>query len=108
MLAGCGEELAPLRFQTGDVTGRVTYRGEPVATGWIEFEPVGGTVGNVRTARLGADGRFAASGVAVGRNQVKISRANPPLPDKYSTGDTVLFIDVRARTETVFTLDLKE
>jgi hypothetical protein len=48
------------------VDGKVSQRGKPVTRGWIEFIPVDGTVGRMRSARLHRDGTFHATKVPVG------------------------------------------
>ncbi len=53
---GCSEELGPERFPTTRVAGIVVEGGRPVAGGWIEVIPTDGTVGNIRSARIGTDG----------------------------------------------------
>lgn len=77
---GCGEELGPVRRETNWVRGRVLERGEPLGGGWIEFLPVEGTVGNLRSAPIGKDGRFVADGVAVGVNLVGFVGAPIQIP----------------------------
>jgi hypothetical protein len=79
--AGCNEELGPVRFATTRVTGEVREGGRPVAGGWIEFIPIEGTVGNLRSAPIGADGRFAVTGVAVGRNAISLVNAPARWPE---------------------------
>ena len=44
----------------------------PVTRGWIEFVPVDGTVGRMRSAPLLADGTFHATKVPVGLNLVRL------------------------------------
>jgi hypothetical protein len=75
---GCREELGPEPMPTTRVVGRVHIRSTPVGGGWIEFFPVDGTIGKMRSARLRPDGTFEADSVAVGRNAIQI--AHPPLP----------------------------
>jgi hypothetical protein len=58
------------------VTGRVTEAGRPVGGGWIEFFPVDGCVGNLRSARLKSDGSFDADKVAVGLNLIRLINTN--------------------------------
>ena len=58
----------------------------PVSGGWIEFFPVEGTVGNLRSARVRADGSFEADGVAVGENLIRLVNAPVEL-----SGATQLF-----------------
>jgi hypothetical protein len=72
ILAGCGEMLGPVPLRTAAVRGTITADGRPVTGGWVEFHPVEGTVGNLRSARIGPDGTFAADRVAVGRNAIGI------------------------------------
>jgi len=69
---GCAEELGPERMPVTRVKGRVTEGGRPVRGGWIEFFPIDGTVGDLRAARLEADGSFDADHVAVGLNVIRL------------------------------------
>lgn len=72
---GCGEELGPEQFKTTRVSGRLEWSGKPVGGGWVEFHPVEGTVGHVRSAPVDRDGRFDADGVAVGWNMIGVADA---------------------------------
>jgi hypothetical protein len=109
VLAGCREELGPVRFPTTCVRGQVVEAGRPVVGGWIEFVPFAGTVGNRRSARLAADGRFEVAGVAVGRNIIGLVNAPIDLP-----GGRKLFHTQRGRIQrdippgppTTLTIDL--
>jgi hypothetical protein len=67
---GCHEELGPVSFPSTRVVGIVTDGGRPVRGGWIEFVPVDGSVGVLRSAPIATNGEFEASGVAVGRNLI--------------------------------------
>jgi hypothetical protein len=67
---GCAEELGPEPMETTRVTGVVLEGGRPVRGGWIEFVPVEGTVGNMRSAPIGPGGRFTADRVPVGTNRI--------------------------------------
>jgi hypothetical protein len=78
--AGCREELGPVTFPRTRVTGEVREGGQPVAGGWIEFVPVEGTVGNLRSAPLSREGRFTVSGVAVGKNLIGLVNAPVRMP----------------------------
>ncbi len=71
VLGGCGEELGPVPLRVTHVRGVVREGNRPMAGGWIEFFPVDGTVGNLRSARLRSDGSFEADGVAVGENLIR-------------------------------------
>jgi len=62
------------------VTGVVTEGRNRVGGGWIEFIPVDGTVGKLRSASLKPDGSFEATGVAVGVNLVRIVGARIESP----------------------------
>jgi hypothetical protein len=50
-----------------------------VSGGWVEFIPIDGAVGDIRSARLNADGRFSATKVARGRNVVRVVYPPPSL-----------------------------
>ncbi len=72
---GCSEELGPERFPTTRVAGIVVEGGKPVGGGWIEFIPTEGTVGNIRSARIGKDGSFQSDRVAIGENVIRLVNA---------------------------------
>jgi hypothetical protein len=62
------------------VKGVVKEGRQAVGGGWIEFIPVDGTIGKLRSARLNADGSFEATRVAVGVNAVRIVNARIESP----------------------------
>jgi hypothetical protein len=70
--AGCGDVLGPETMPVASVDGKVSQRGKPVTRGWIEFVPVDGTVGRMRSARLHSDGTFHATKVPVGLNLIRL------------------------------------
>jgi hypothetical protein len=70
-LIGCSDVLGPEVMPVAEVDGRVSQRGKPVTRGWIEFVPVDGTVGKLRSAQLHADGTFRATKVPVGLNLIR-------------------------------------
>ena len=70
--SGCSEELGPEPMPMAAVSGVVVRSGDPIGRGWVEFLPVDGTVGRLRSARIGPDGRFRTDGVAVGRVGLRI------------------------------------
>lgn len=80
-VAGCAEELGPERRVTTRVAGVVREGGRPVGGGWIEFIPMEGTVGNMRSAPIGPDGRFEAEDVPVGVNRIGFTAAPIQLPN---------------------------
>jgi hypothetical protein len=51
--AGCGP-------RTGTVTGRVTYKGNPVPAGWVLFQPAD-PAQNAISAELDADGNYSVT-----------------------------------------------
>jgi hypothetical protein len=59
------------------VKGIVTEGSRRVSGGWIEFFPVDGTIGNLRSARIGPDGTFETDRVPVGLNLIRL--VNVPL-----------------------------
>jgi hypothetical protein len=69
---GCGDILGPEKMPVAVVDGKVSQRGKPVTRGWIEFVPVDGTVGRMRSARLHSDGTFHATKVPVGLNLIRL------------------------------------
>jgi len=77
---GCSEELGPERFPTTRVAGVVVEGGRPVGGGWIEFIPTEGTVGNIRSARIGKDGSFQTDRVAIGENVIRLVNAPISIP----------------------------
>lgn len=82
-LTGCAEELGPVPMPVARVRGVVREGSRPVSGGWIEFFPVGGTIGNLRSARLRANGSFDADGVAVGENLIRLVNAKMESPLAY-------------------------
>jgi hypothetical protein len=80
LVTGCGEELGPVPIQVAHVRGVVREGARPVSGGWIEFYPVDGTVGNLRSARLRSDGSFEADGIAVGENLIRFVNAHIESP----------------------------
>jgi hypothetical protein len=74
-ISGCSEELGPESMPVTRVIGSVTEGGRPLSKGWVEFFPVDGTVGNLRSAPLRSDGSFDADGVAVGQNMIRLVNA---------------------------------
>jgi hypothetical protein len=79
-VSGCSEELGPERYPTTTVSGVVLEGGSPVGGGWLEFIPVEGTVGDMRSARLAPDGSFRADRVAVGENALRLVNAPIRMP----------------------------
>lgn len=69
---GCSEELGPVPMPVARAHGAVRMGDRPVSGGWIEFIPIGETIGNLRSGRLRSDGTFNVEGVAVGTNAIRV------------------------------------
>lgn len=72
MLVGCHEELGPQTSSLGIVEGHVRIGDDPVTQGWVEFLPVDGTVGPLRSGCLNADGSFRVAGVPLGKVAIRV------------------------------------
>ena len=68
----CRDVLGPEKMPVAVVDGKVSQGGKPVTRGWIEFVPIDGTVGVMRSAQLRADGTFHATKVPVGLNLIRL------------------------------------
>lgn len=122
-LAGCGGD--PLQRQA--VSGTVTFKGKPLATGSIEFFPADPGVGTGSGAPIG-DGLFQIAkdkGLSPGNYKVRVnapdhvsqapggapgsdSAGTPPkelIPAKYNA-NTTLTAEVKKGAENVFTFNL--
>jgi hypothetical protein len=73
---GCHDALGPEKMITTTVLGSVKQAGKPLSRGWIEFIPVDGTVGRMRSARIQKDGSFQATKVPVGLNLIRLVNAD--------------------------------
>ncbi len=88
LVNGCRDVIGPEQMATTTVSGRVHVSGKPFTQGWIEFMPVDGTVGRLRSAAIGPDGSFSAQKVAVGTVGIHLAGPRPPssgddLTDRY-------------------------
>jgi hypothetical protein len=70
--SGCRDVFGPERFRTAPGTGRVLLAGRPVSGGWLEFVPVEGTVGLLRSAEIAPDGTFQADRLPVGTVGIRL------------------------------------
>lgn len=132
LFIGCGKSGGPERFE---VSGKVTFNGEPIADGDITFQPTEGSnaptaSGTIKNGLYKLEGEF---GVAAGTYEVRINsyRASAPgdrmlpggdldmppetpgvpsrdqiLPEKFNTKSTIEKITLSGKTEKNF--DLKE
>jgi hypothetical protein len=111
LLTGCSEELGPVPMPVTRVRGVVTEGPRPVAGGWIEFIPVDGTVGNLRSARLGSDGSFDADGVAIGANLIRLVEARietPPFVRMFGSFASPIRCVIAADSHAALRIDLVE
>jgi hypothetical protein len=70
--SGCSEELGPEPMPVASVKGVLSEGGRPCSKGWVEFFPIDGTIGNLRSARVHSDGSFEADKVPVGLNLIRL------------------------------------
>ena len=80
LMTGCGDALGPVPLRVASVRGVVREGKRPLSGGWVEFFPVDGTVGNLRSARIQSDGSFEAEGIAVGKNLIRLVNAHIESP----------------------------
>ncbi len=108
LLGGCGEELGSTKMPTAPVRGQVRIGSTPLTRGFVEFRPVDGTVGRLRWARIGPDGRFATDGVAVGTVGLRFVGAGLPTQLVRNFGQSYLIRrEVAQLSPTVMTIDLQ-
>jgi hypothetical protein len=72
---GCREELGPEHFPVTSLSGAVVEGKDPVRGGWIEFIPIDGALGDLRSAWIRADGSFQADKVPIGPCAIRIVNA---------------------------------
>ncbi len=80
---GCTEAWRPTPLGQETVRGHILLGRTPVAGGWVEFIPIDGATGRIRSAPIQADGSFVAEGVARGRNVLRI--VHPPESSRVET-----------------------
>ena len=93
-LTGCSQPKAT-------VTGKVTYRGQPVPNGTVAFF---GPNGQVASAPLGPDGNYEATGVPLGEVKVTVTTPVPgPSAQQMAKNPMVKIkkVDVAALEKTV-------
>jgi len=83
LAVGCKEELGPVVAPTTRVVGVVRVGGRPVEHGWIEFSPLEGTVGHLRSSPIARDGTFEVTGVAVGKHVVGLVGLPKAVNDRF-------------------------
>jgi hypothetical protein len=72
LIVGCGGPKPPKR-EYADVAGKVTYKGQPLKSGTVTFQPA---VGMAVVADIKPDGNYSLKGV-IGLNTVMISNRQP-------------------------------
>ncbi|MDG3003038.1 hypothetical protein [Paludisphaera mucosa] len=80
IFAGCSEELGPERIPTTTISGVVVAAGKPLGRGWIEVQPLDGSLGDPGSARLGPDGTFRIDRAPVGKLVVRLLNIPIDLP----------------------------
>lgn len=103
---GCHEELGPIPFKTTRVRGVVQVGNKVVNGGWIEFLPIQGTVGRLRTAPIGRDGTFEVDRVSVGKNAISVM--NAPIDPRMLGLRTPIHRTITERSPTELKIDLLE
>lgn len=72
MAAGCSEERPDPAFGLVAVQGRIQRNGQPLSTGWVEFVPVDGGQGVMKSGPIATDGHYKASGLGPGLHGVRV------------------------------------
>ncbi|MBX9582320.1 MAG: carboxypeptidase-like regulatory domain-containing protein [Gemmataceae bacterium] len=81
---------APADGAAGEVAGRITSKGQPLAGADVTFVTLDRPAPKVVSATTGEDGTFAAEGLPAGRYVVTVAAkgGKPAVPAKYATTDT--------------------
>ncbi len=79
-LIGCGTDSRDISMST--VTGKVTYKKQPLTLGQIVFEH---STGEIVAANLGPDGEYTLQ-VPVGDNRVMVKSSEPDQPNPDPNG----------------------
>jgi hypothetical protein len=77
-LAGCGGETGPTSYP---VTGKVTYRGKPVTTGRVVFNPSGAGMEMVE-GEIQPDGSYRLKGAVPGEYRVTVHAFTPGIGEE--------------------------
>jgi len=67
---GCRSGERGPAVEAAEVVGSVRHQGRGISPGWIEFSPIDGAVGSMRSSPLGADGSFQVGFLGVGRYRI--------------------------------------
>lgn len=85
LTTGCGGP----KTKPVNVSGKVTYKGQPLNYGTIEFHGPGG---KIASAAIGEDGSFRAHDAPVGENAVAVKVVPPVQPPPGTTGMPTLSV----------------
>ncbi len=114
--AGCGANGAGTMPTLIPVKGHVTFKGEPLTTGTVRFEPT--DYGRAASGKLQSDGSFVLTtlkegdGVIPGHHRVYVTDLNPkskpgPVPKRYTTPTTSKLEAEVSAEKTEFAFDLR-
>ena len=79
-VAGCSEELGPERIPRTVAEGVVRFSGRPLDRGWVELQPLDGTLGDICSTRIRPDGSFRFDRAPVGKVAVRLVDVPIELP----------------------------
>lgn len=71
-LAGCAEELGPEIIPHTSASGVVLNSGRPLDRGWVELQPLDGTLGDLTSGRIRPDGTFHIARAPVGKVGIRL------------------------------------
>lgn len=72
MAAGCTEERPDPAFPLVTVQGRIQRNGQPLSSGWVEFVPVDGGQGVMKSGPIESNGQYKATGLGPGLHGVRV------------------------------------
>jgi hypothetical protein len=79
---------ASAQKKTGTITGKITYKGEPLTGGFVTFI----TENAKSDGRINADGTYRVRGLPVGGAKIVIKSKGVPVPEKYARVETTPLI----------------
>jgi hypothetical protein len=94
---------------TTRVVGTIHDRGRTIGGGWVEFLPIDGTVGLLRSAPLRPDGTVEVDRVGLGRHAIMVAHPAAALPGgRLFQGHALIRRDIRDTPTTTLDIDLKD
>ena len=115
-LVGCGAKELP-KPKLVPASGRVEYKGKPVANATLQFSPIGIDLAESSMAQLDAEGKFTLAspnfgpGATPGKYKVVITfyGGKGPIPEKYQdSATTPLTVEVPEAGKADFVLTLTD